>query len=292
MRNKRLIALLIVSLLIFSAVVIPRDVVHNVAFAGQGNPFDDGEVLPARGEQWINFTINFYNKELPKYLPKDVKFKVVRSDDGEGVAILMTTPKNYTVKDMMYLDSLQHKIDNNLKMAWREESKKIIKQRQNEAISPKSSTHSYYHLSGTEYHYYYYQTALGTSVDTDVNWYYYGLDRKATMQGSSTVWVTDPMEGYKNLKLEIELHLWGASISTIYPPSSSLSEAIKTYSISCSAPITRAILNFPIWTRYALAFYRAGQDQDGYITYNCGGTQITDSVHIYRGCNLPDNPIS
>jgi hypothetical protein len=121
MRNKKLIALLIAVILVFSAVVVPRAVSAN-----QSGAFDDDQVLAARGERWINFTINFYKKELPGYLPKDVKFEVVRSTDGEGVAIHMITPKDYTVKDMMYLDSLQNRIDDKLKSAWREESKKII----------------------------------------------------------------------------------------------------------------------------------------------------------------------
>ncbi len=279
MRNKKLIALLIAALLIFSVVVIPQ-----VVSADRDSTFDDDQVLPARGEQWINFTINFYKKELPNYLPKDVKFEVVRSTDGEGVAIHMITPKNYTVKDMMYLDSLQNKIDDKLDSAWREESKKIIEQRQN---GIKSLLHTYQHLSGTEYYYYYYQTALGTSIDTDVNLYDYGAYKKATMQGTSQVWISDPMQGYQRLKLDVGLHLWGISVSVGYPPSGSISEDTKTYSDTCYAPNTRDILNFPIWTRYALSFIRAGQDQDGYITYSSGGTQTTDSVHIYRGCNLP-----
>ena len=121
MRNKKLFVLLIAALFVFSAVVVPR-----VVSANQSNAFDDDQVLPACGKQWINFTINFYKKELPRYLPKDVKFEVVRSTDGEGVAIHMITPKNYTVKDMMYLDSLQNKIDDKLDSAWREESRKVI----------------------------------------------------------------------------------------------------------------------------------------------------------------------
>ncbi len=279
MRNKKLIALLIAVFLIFSVVIIPR-----VVSADQHSSFDDDQVLPACGKHWINFTINFYKKELPDYLPKDVKFEVVRSTDGEGVAIHMITPKNYTVKDMMYLDSLQNKIDDKLDSAWKEESKKIIEQRRNVI---KGFFHTYRHLSGTEYHYYYYQTALGTSIDTDVNLYNYDACKKATMQGTSEVWISDPMQSYQRLKIDVKLHLWGISVSAGYPPSGSISEDTKTCSDTCYAPYTRDILNFPIWTRYAFSFIRAGQDQDGYITYSFGGAQTTDSVHIYRGCNLP-----
>ena len=288
MRNKKLIVLLIAAIFIFSVIVVPR-----VVSAKQDSAFDDEQVLPARGEQWINFTINFYKKELPRYLPKGIKFEVVRSTDGKGVAIHMITPKNYTAKDMMYLDSLQSKINDKLNSAWREESKKIIEQRQN-SISPNHTenvfrNHTYHHLSGTEYHYYYYQTVLGTSIDTDVNWYGYTGHDKATMQGTSSVWITEPMQSYQRLKLEIKLHLWGVSISYGLPPSGFITEATESYHDTCNAPNTSDILNFPIWTRYGLALHRAGQDQNGYITYSYGGTQTTDSVHIYRGCELDDN---
>ncbi len=226
---------------------------------------------------WKNFALKFYNKELPKYLPKYVKFKVVVANDGKGIAIHMITPEWYTQKDTEELNI----IENTLYEKCNEEWRKINGNTTNFDASCEQSEHD--KLSGTDYYYYAYQTALGTSMDTDVYLYECPSYEKIAMQGTAMVWIIQPMEGYRGLTTVSKLHAWGVSVSLGFPPSGTVKESVTTFRDSCPAPYTRDIYNFPTWIGYAFAFSRAGQDQIGYVHYVFGGTWMTDHAQLYRG---------
>ncbi len=260
------------------------------AFSGaslaRGSSFENGVTyFEPMNSTWKTFAMNFYKKEFSKNLPKGVKFQIVESSDGSGVAIHIIVPQWYNAKDMKNLDAIDDMIFNKLNIAWMNSTKKPGSGSYNNKIGV--NTYSMYtqhnKLTGTAYHYYAYQTALGTSMNTDVYWYDYIAYQKVTMQGISDVWISQPMIGYEGLTVRDDLHAWGTSVSVSIPPSGEITESTTTFTDSCNAPYTRDVFNFPMWTRYAASFIRAGQDQYGFVHYTFGSEQITDSVQIYKG---------